>query len=316
MNRRELLALGGTGLCLASLGGCLSGDSQPAGQDDSDCTSGISIRTEGPLDPESAGREESRPVASLHHFSRHLVLAAEEGDPVTYHARSSPDLREGTVVRVGAEIYRVLVEKTGPFADATGYEYAVETSESIRAAATPGETVEFSALSRPDRTTLLAHLHDPDRDPGEFSGDLLVAYPDAESRERSAFVPEPEYEYLRYGGVVHRVRQTGTRAVRVAPYRVGLEKLADSQAAYGEQVLARRGHRIDPADLSPEAREFLRATMGGSAERCYPLADHVAEAVDALRGDGGSPLPVKYEGEWYEVDFASFDGEVHLRDGT
>lgn len=308
MNRRAFLAAGG-GTLLASIGGCLFGSGTPSDSDPTGCQSGVVLQTT-PVAPAKVGWRESRSVGELPSSTRYLVRQAADGEVVSLDSTREPPTVDGTVVQVDGTFYRI-VEKSDESTAVTGYEYGVRTGEPTRATPPPGETVALADLIRADRTTLRIQLYDPDREvTGGSVGPVVFAYADPATREASAFVPDPEYEHVRYGETVLRFRPAGTKRMTVTPYRIRLERVAESPAAYGEQVLAAGGRRVDPSDLSPEAREFARTAIESSeAEVCSPAPAHVGEVLDAfgLEIGGGDGRYVAYDGEWYEVSVLHYD---------
>ncbi|PSQ17622.1 hypothetical protein BRD00_06660 [Halobacteriales archaeon QS_8_69_26] len=255
----------------------------------------------------AVGRRKSRPIENLDRLGRRLVRSATEDGTATYSSVGKPPVRDGTIVRTNDSLHRVVVEWADDTSGVTGYKYDVKTNPSIREAATPGETIDLSELPPNDRTTLLASLPNPDQKLERLDFDVVIAYADRDAREASVFVPEPEYEYIRYGETVLRFRSAGTKTVTVTTYRIRLETVADSVTEYGDQVLASEGRRVDPSELSPDAREFVRAMLEeGSVERCYPLPDHVEEVMDAF-DLGTGPQHVEYDGNWYEFEAFSPD---------
>lgn len=300
MNRRTFLGAG-TGT-LASLGGCLFGPGH------SECTSGLAFRMSR-VNPAEVGRRESRPVDDLGSGARYLVRLASDGGSATFESTRESPVVDGRVVRIGGSLYRV-VEQEEEETAATGYEYGVDTSEPVRTAATPEETIDLADLPRVDRTTLRVNLYDPEQRVEEASvGPVVFAYTDREAREASAFVPEPEYRYVRYGETVLRFRFAGTSTVTVTPYRIRLVEVADSAAAYGDRVLAEDGRRVAPADLSPEAREFVRTATVERVQVCTPTPAHVEEVLDTfgVEPSTGDGQHVAYDGNWYEVEASYFD---------
>ncbi|MFB6169858.1 MAG: hypothetical protein ABEJ06_01815 [Haloarculaceae archaeon] len=309
VRRRQLLAGAALGAG-AVLGGCLFGGADG-------CGNGLAFEMDGPLDDEGVATRESRSVDRLNPVARRLVETAADEGSATYATPSDPPVEAGTVLRLDGAYERVTVT-AGAETTVTGYDYELATDEEIRKAATESETVAVADLPAHDAATFVSAFGGKadgirDRAVAGATLSMLVAYADADERESSVFVPDPDYRYVRYGETVFRVRLVETREVTVVTYRVGTEQVAASASAYAEQIRDESGRHVDPDSLSADARAFVEDGMeehGTSA--CYPLPDHVTAVLDAFGIDpeaSHADRYVEYGSEWYDASIAEFHAD-------
>jgi hypothetical protein len=306
MERRALLVAVVTGTAGAAAG-CVN----PFFGVGSDCPRSFSLSLEPTTDAETAAAVAAT-GEDLHPVARDLLRRAAATDAVSFVAVDEPPLHE-SYARLDGVYYRVRTEVVSS-REVTGYAFAFEASPDTATAATPGATVAFEDLPAPDRRAFLAGLGFPPprklRGANELSGDLTLAYPDADARAASVLVPDPQYEYVEYLGQYVRLDPTGARTVAVETTEVRLERLGTETAAFVDGVYEERGVDLDGAGLSSAARDVLDRAVEGEYDECADYDETTTysaglrEVRRALaRGGDGDRLAdfARHEGTWYRV---------------
>lgn len=308
VTRRRLLRVG-AGALSTSLSGCIFGPG-------TGCSHGIMFEMDGPLSAADIADAEARGPPELPPTARQLVETASDEGSSTYTGATRPPIDEGTVVRLDDAYYRVSIQKGDDGTAVTGYEYTVVTNDSVRENAASGETVDFDDLPEHDQRSFLAAFGRKaggvqDQQVVKVRVEMLAAYESQAARRKSVFVPESEYQYVRYGPNVFRLDRDGSRTVTVFSFRIELGTVATSVAAFAEHVRSTEGQTVEPSALSTDAREFVQQGISEEygTQACYPLPGHVTAVLDAFGLEperGQDARYVYYDGDWYRASVEDF----------
>ena len=256
--------------------------------------------------PAGVSNEFSTPVAAVGHAGRAAVRTAVDGGEGTVEGHYAPGISTPYVVTDGAEYYRVATERVRSVA-ATGYDYTVAVDSVDSFVFGPPSSVPFSDLPAHDRDAVrdalgnASLIHAPHYPPFE----VTFAYPSAERRERSLFVPETDGRRVAWDGELLRFAFEGERPVEVATVAVRAERVAASQREFRRVVGEERGRSID--DPTADQRAVLDAAIDSEYAEAPPLSDAFAAVIDALTADGEAVPLVRYDGEWYFTHLARPD---------
>ena len=123
---------------------------------------------------------------------------------------------------------------------------------------------------------------------------------DETTRERSAFVPRSDVEYVSWQGKEMRVTFEEERSVSVGTYTVTAERIAESTAAFANHVLDNEGLALD--GLTADHRAIVEQAIDDEYDACEPYSDAFRQLLERLSvGEDEFVSFVRYDGAWYFV---------------
>lgn len=241
----------------------------------------------------------SSPLDDLPPIIRRVAADALEDGEATYRSVHEPSVHD-QFVRSDAGYYRLTVE-AGDHVETTGYRYEVAFGDDVATPTADDRVTDFADLPSPDRDAFLAALGAKSEAIRSAEGagfGVFFAYPDAETRDRSAFVPPVDTLYVRWQGKTMRVTFAQKRPATVVTYAVTAERVARSTAALVDWVLEQRGVVLD--GLSADQRDIVESAIDGGYDACEPYSDAFSDLLDRLStGEHDFASFVRYEGRWY-----------------
>ncbi|MFC4450699.1 hypothetical protein [Halorussus aquaticus] len=229
-----------------------------------------------------------------------VFSSALDGKPRTY---GHTVLDGPTLVEYGGRFYRVTVEETGR----RTHERPILRGAVAESEAAERKAVELAAYPRADDHAVrrVARTATSRGDPDDMSGQErefhVLRNRDSEVSE---LLPEPEYEYVEYGGSVVRLT-VERRRLTETEYTYAATKVANSTTAFREFVRDEVvGVWLDETNLSGSQRTiFERATSGEYAESGDLSADYRAllERVFGALPEETTGERIGYDGRLYEV---------------
>lgn len=194
-----------------------------------------------------------------------------------------------------------------------GYETAIEVD--LNATEVDGETIDYRDLPAVDRERLgpLLEADLEPREPGYDVG-LRAVYSTGEA-ESSVLVPDQVYEGIVYEGETYGMGVDEPENVTLQTYRYESTVVAESAAAYAEQLRDR--YEFELSGLSDGEREVVSEAAGGSYYADSDDDEAFASLVDRFRARGavsedreydrGNWL-VRYEGQryWAQLEYSAF----------
>ncbi|MFC4405272.1 hypothetical protein [Haloarchaeobius iranensis] len=141
------------------------------------------------------------------------------------------------------------------------------------------------------------------RDGSAMSAFVRDDYPDDAD---SVFVPEQEYDAVRYDGHTFLVEYQGPRTVENGRFRYELEPLAPDVATYVERVVDEHVFTLARNDLSEEQRGMVDTAI----EEGYSEEKELSEAFAALveRISAHEPVDRSHSNRWYVL---RYDGTTY-----
>ncbi|WP_241981488.1 hypothetical protein [Halorubrum sp. GN11_10-6_MGM] len=276
---------------MTALSGCLAGD----------IGDGDSAETVLRLDeasPVGVSNEFSTAVDAVGHAGRAAVRTAVDGDKATVSGYYAPDISTPYVVADGPEYYRVETETVRSVA-ATGYAYTVAVDSVDSFLLGPPSSTSFAELPAHDRDAVRDALGDASlvHAPHYPPFGVTFAYPSADRREHSLFVPESDGRRVTWDGELLRFAFEEERPVEVPTVGVRAERVAASQRGFRRVVGEERGRSID--DPTADQRAILDEAVDSEYAESPPLSSAFAAVLDALSVDGAVVPLVGYDGDWY-----------------
>ena len=288
--RRRMILLTATA-SLTSLSGCFTAET-------GDDTRAEAVLQLDEASPAGVSNEFSTPVDAVGHAGRAAVRTAVDGGEATVEGYYAPGVSAPYVVTDSPEYYGIRTETVRSVA-ATGYDYTVAVDSVDSFVFGPPSSVPFSDLPAHDRDAVrdalgnASLIHAPHYPPFE----VTFAYPSAERRERSLFVPETDGRRVAWDGELLRFAFEGERPVEVATVAVRAERVAASRRGFRRTVGEERGRSIDGP--TADRRAILDAAIDSEYAETPPHSDAFAAVLDAISAGGEAVPLVRYDGEWY-----------------
>ncbi len=283
--------------------------------------------------PETVVDEQTRAV-SRREFGPYgvtLVTEAVETGSATYQAGTT--VVPESIIRHDGQIIELAVTAIN---QTPGVRYTIESTLTQPAAASvsAAQTVAFEDLPAVDYQALITgplNRHRPslaaavaDQTSQELS--MTLTYPDAHTE--SVLVPNPRYEALRYDPTAHIETAAHDPVVvvldainseetaKLTTYEITATTVAESQEAYGEQVLTQQMAdvvTIEPSELSDRQQEILETAINDGYTHAVSGADtdterallrtiFAADSEDLSEYSGARQL-VRYNGTVYRAEY-------------
>jgi hypothetical protein len=293
MQRRQFLAAAGATLAVA-----LAGCSRPPRVD---------LRMVA-LSESDIGERLVRPARDLSPSARTIVRRAhEDGEYVRTADRSGPLVNDGRVVSYDGRVFSVRTTRVGverrtfETFDVTYTGRGDNTTVEVDADA---RVVDYGDLPAIDREMFDAA--DPDslaRDGSAIAAFVRDDYPDDAD---SVFVPEQEYDAVRYEGHTFLVEYQGPRTVENGRFRYELEPLAPDVTTYVERVVDEHVFTLARTDLSEEQRGMVDTAIEEGYSEEKELSDGFADLIDRISAH--EPVDRSYANRWYVL---RYDGTTY-----
>jgi len=300
MNRRQFLAAAAATLPVA-----LAGCSRPPRVD-------LRMRT---IPDSDIGDRLVRPSGELSPGAQTVVRRAhEDGSYVrTSSRRNGPYVADGRVVSHDGRVFAVRTTRVGVerrTLETFGVTYTGRGDNTTVELDADARVVDYGDLPSADRAMFDA------LDPGRLSenGSAMGTvhrydYPDDAD---SVFVPEQEYDAVRYDGHTFLVEYQGPRTVENGRFRYELEPLAPVVATYVERVVDEHRFTLAADDLSEEQRGMVDTAI----EEGYGEEKELSEAFAALveRIESHEPVDRSHANRWYVLRYDGTTYYTKIRD--
>ncbi|WP_440988257.1 hypothetical protein [Haloarchaeobius baliensis] len=250
-----------------------------------------------------------RPANELSPGAQTVVRRAhEDGSYVrTSTDRNGPYIADGRVLRHDGRVVAVRTTRIGVerrTLETFDVTYTGRGDNTTVAVDDDARVVDYGDLPQVDRAMFES------ADPGSLArdGSAMAAfvrhdYPDDAD---SVFVPEQEYDAVRYDGHVFLVEYGGPRTVENGRFRYELEPLAPDVATYVERVVDEHVFTLAASDLSEEQREMVDTAIEEGYGEERELSDGFADLIEHISAH--EPVHRSHANRWYVL---RYDGTTY-----
>lgn len=163
------------------------------------CTAGTDFSMDTATDAHVANSVSSN-VTGLPPIAKQVVTDAIPSGTVTHRSYYELNVHDEYVVRDGEPTYYRVKITAGEHAETIGYYYDVAFGDDVPVPGDGDRVVDFADLPEPDRESFLEALEAKAKlrkvNGGQFG--VTFAYTEETMRDRSAFVPQTDIDYVRW----------------------------------------------------------------------------------------------------------------------